>query len=110
MRSTRGAVRTGVTFLFLMGSGVTAPAAQSARATRDTLAHLILESKPAGRIAIDDSIVGETPKTVFIPAGTHTIRISREGYLAWEQKIAIEAGETLRVTDIVLALKPRQEH
>lgn len=106
MSSTRGAVRTGVTFLLLMGSGVTALAAQSARATRDTHAHLFLESKPAGRIAVDDSIVGETPKSLDVRAGTRRIRVSREGYSSYEATIAIEAGETLRIVDIILKLKP----
>jgi hypothetical protein len=37
----------------------------------------------------------------------HRIRITRDGYLPYETEIAIEAGETLRLTDIVLQEKPQ---
>ncbi|MGE5745624.1 MAG: PEGA domain-containing protein [Gemmatimonadota bacterium] len=64
-------------------------------------------SVPSGKIVIDDSIVGATPKSLSIPAGTHKIRISRERYLPYETTIVILSGEYLRITDIVLKEKPK---
>jgi PEGA domain-containing protein len=107
MRQTRGVVLACVAFLALTGAGATAAGAQGTKPSRDSLAHLSLVSKPSGKITIDDSIVGETPRALSVPAGTHKIRISREGYLPYETTIVIERGETLRIVDIVLNEKPK---
>lgn len=102
MRKTWGVVLACVSFLALSSGGANPLQAQGPKRSLKWRATLVLYSRPVGKIAIDDSIVGETPKSVSIPAGTHKIRISRDGYLPWERLIAIEGGETLRVTDIVL--------
>jgi len=107
MMQTRGIVVACATVLLLTNGGATALRAQGSKLSQDSLAHLNLVSVPSGKITIDDSIVGETPKSVSIPAGTHKIRISRDGYLPYETTIAIENGETLRLFDIVLKQKPR---
>lgn len=107
MRPTRAAALACVTFLALTVGGAHTLRAQGTRSSEDT-AFLALDSRPSGKIAIDDSIVGETPKSLSIRAGTHKIRISREGYLPYEVTIVIEAGEHLRLRDIVLKEKPKQ--
>lgn len=107
MRQTRGVVLACLAFLALTGAGATALGAQGTKPSRGSLAHLSLVSEPSGKIAIDDSIVGETPKALSVPAGTHTIRISREGYLPYKATITIESGETLRLVDIVLKERPK---
>jgi hypothetical protein len=57
---------------------------------------------------VDDRQIGNTPQAdVQVPPGTHTIRIVRDGFLPYETIIAIEAGETLKLTDIVLQEKPQ---
>jgi hypothetical protein len=57
---------------------------------------------------VDDRQIGNTPQAdVKVPPGTHSIRITRDGYLPYETIIAIEAGESLRLTDIVLQEKPQ---
>ena len=107
MTRTHGVVRACVTLLALSSAAASAVGAQGTRATHDSLAHLSLVSVPSGKIAIDDSIVGATPKSLSIPARTHKIRISREGYLPYETTIVILAGEYLRITDIVLKETPK---
>ncbi|HSD31627.1 MAG TPA: PEGA domain-containing protein [Gemmatimonadales bacterium] len=96
-----------VAFLALTGAGATALGGQGTKPSRDWLAHLSLVSRPSGKITVDDSIVGETPKALSVPAGTHRIRISREGYIPYEITMAILGGEYLRITDIVLKKQPR---
>lgn len=107
MRQTRGVVLACVTFLAVSSAGARLLGAQRATSSRDSLAYLNLVSVPSGEIAIDDSIVGETPKSLSLPAGNHKIRISREGYLPYETTIVILSGEYLRITDIVLKEKPK---
>lgn len=107
MRQTRRVVLACVTFLAVSSAGARLLGAQRAKAPRDSLARLTLVSVPSGRIAIDDSIVGETPKSLSLPAGTHKIRIGREGYLSYETTIVILSGEYLRITDVVLEEKPK---
>lgn len=72
-------------------------------------AHLFINSSPWGVLFIDGRQLGNLPQAgvVDVPPGTHTIRILRDGFLPYEQVIAIEAGETLRLTDIVLQEKPQ---
>lgn len=107
MRQTRRVVLASVIFLALSSAAASALGAQGTKTADDSVAHLNLVSVPSGQIVIDDSIVGATPKSLSIPAGTHTIRITREGYLPYETTIAILAGESLRITDIVLKEKPK---
>jgi PEGA domain len=106
MIQSRSTVLACATLLALTG-GASALGAQATRPSRDSLAYLSLASTPSGRVAIDDSIVGETPKAVSVPAGTHQIRISRDGYLPYETTITILRGEHLRLRDIVLKEKPK---
>jgi serine/threonine protein kinase len=71
-------------------------------------AHLFINSTPWGVLSVDDKVIGNVPQAdVKVPPGTHTIRITRDGYLPYETIIAIEAGEKLYLTDIVLQEKPQ---
>jgi hypothetical protein len=61
-----------------------------------------------GVLYIDDRLVGNVPQAdVKVSPGMHRIRITRDGFLSYETEIAIEAGETLRLTDIILQEKPQ---
>ena len=74
----------------------------------DDPAHLYINATPWGLLFIDDRPMGNTPRAdLQIPPGLHRIRITRDGYLPYETEIAIEAGETLRLTDIVLQERPQ---
>ena len=66
-------------------------------------AHLFINATPWGQLFLDDRAMGNTPKAdLQVRPGTHRIRITRDGYLPFETVIAIESGEVLRLTDIVL--------
>ncbi len=71
-------------------------------------AHLFINATPWGLLFIDDRPMGNTPRAdLQIPPGMHRIRITRDGYVPYETEIAIEAGETLKLTDIVLQERPQ---
>jgi len=67
-------------------------------------AKLFINASPWGLVSIDGNAVGNTPRAnVDLAPGSHTIRVSRAGYATWERTVRVAAGETLRITDIVLA-------
>jgi signal transduction histidine kinase len=64
---------------------------------------LSINSTPWGLLFVDGELVGNTPKAnVVLPAGTHIIRIVREGFEDYRREIYIESGAALRITDITL--------
>jgi serine/threonine protein kinase len=71
-------------------------------------AHLFINSTPWGVLFVDDKQIGNTPQAdLKVTPGSHSIRVSRDGYLSYETVIAIESGEQLKLTDIVLQEKPQ---
>ena len=62
----------------------------SASATQATVQ---IDSNPAGAdIELDGAFAGNTPSSVGVPAGEHTIKITKAGYKAWERKVRISNG------------------
>jgi PEGA domain-containing protein len=77
-------------------------------ATATEPAHLFINSTPWGVLFVDDKQIGNTPQADFkVTPGSHSIRVSRDGYLSYETVITIESGEQLKLTDIVLQEKPQ---
>ena len=71
-------------------SGVAASSAQS----NPTNALLEITSNPAGaEISVDGNFVGDTPSELAVPAGLHTITISKHGFKPWERKITVSSGK-----------------
>jgi serine/threonine protein kinase len=71
-------------------------------------AHLFINSTPWGVLYVDDKQIGNTPQAdVKVAPGSHNIRVTRDGYLSYETVIAIESGEQLKLTDIVLQERPQ---
>ncbi|MFI5280901.1 MAG: PEGA domain-containing protein, partial [Gemmatimonadales bacterium] len=64
---------------------------------------LFVNATPWGLVYVDGQSVGNTPRAdIQLPAGTHRLRIVREGYDTFDRTITVGAGETVRLTDIVL--------
>lgn len=54
---------------------------------------LDISSSPAGAdIEIDGAFVGETPSSLEVSRGPHSIRISKKGFSGWERKITATSG------------------
>lgn len=50
-------------------------------------------SVPAGAdIEVDGSFVGNTPSTINLPAGDHTVNVSKSGFKTWERKMKSHGG------------------
>lgn len=84
---------------------VPAPAATSAPATAGAAGtgKLTVNANPWGQVFVDDRLIGNTPRAnIELPAGTHTLRVARQGFESVTRSVTIKAGETVRITDIVL--------
>jgi eukaryotic-like serine/threonine-protein kinase len=66
--------------------------------------HLFVNATPWGQLFVDGQLVGNTPKaSLGVTPGRHTIRVVREGFAPFERTIQVAPGQTVRLTDIVLA-------
>jgi serine/threonine-protein kinase len=64
---------------------------------------LTVNASPWGQVFVDDRFIGNTPRAnIELPAGTHTLRVSRQGFESVTRSVTIKAGETVRITNIVL--------
>ena len=64
---------------------------------------LFVNATPWGSVYVDGRLVGNTPQTnLQLPAGTHRLRVVRDGFVPWERDVQVRSGDTLRITDIVL--------
>jgi hypothetical protein len=52
----------------------------------------IASTPPGADIELDGSFVGNTPSSVGVSAGDHTIRLTKTGYAAWERKVKTSTG------------------
>ncbi len=59
---------------------------------------IILNSVPDGAdVYVDDNFVGNTPATLKLPAGKHTVKVSQNGYADWSKSIAVFAGSEVNM-------------
>lgn len=71
-------------------------------------AFLSINATPWGRVSVDGTDVGNTPRrNLEVAAGTRVVRIARDGYLPFERTLRFAPNDTLRLTDIVLVPRPR---
>lgn len=61
---------------------------------------LYVDSNPRGAsIYLDGDYEGETPRRIdFIPVGSHTVRLSKEGYRDYVQQVWIQANQTTTIS------------
>lgn len=64
---------------------------------------LVVSATPWAEVYVDGRLVGNTP-VVDLPvsAGTHRLRLVREGFVPDERVVVVSRGQTLRVTGIKL--------
>jgi hypothetical protein len=56
-------------------------------------------SVPEGaEIAVDQKFAGNTPSTLHVPDGDHTIAITSKGYQKWERSMTLHAGESITIS------------
>jgi hypothetical protein len=56
-------------------------------------AEVAIASTPGGAdIEVDGAFVGNTPSTIAVTAGNHTITLKKEGFSTWERPIKVSGG------------------
>jgi hypothetical protein len=81
----------------------TEPAAAPAAPAAEAAGRLSVNATPWGQLYLDGQLVGNTPKAnLSVVVGTHTIRVVRDGFEPVERTVQVGAGQTVRITDIVL--------
>jgi len=64
-------------------------------------AEIEVASTPArAEIQLDGNFVGNTPSTIGVAAGYHTIAINKNGYKLWERKIRVNGGKVSVVAEL----------
>ncbi|HVH68064.1 MAG TPA: PEGA domain-containing protein [Gemmatimonadales bacterium] len=64
---------------------------------------LAVNAIPWGSVFIDGRPVGNTPLIdITLPAGTHRLRVERDGFRPYDRMISLAPGQRLRITDIAL--------
>src|SRR4029077_1754014 len=64
---------------------------------------LSVNSVPWGSVFVDGQPVGNTPQIDHqVPAGSHRLRVERDGFRPYERLIELASGQRLRITDITL--------
>jgi predicted Zn-dependent protease len=57
----------------------------------------LTSTPPGGDIMVDTSFVGQTPSTLRLPAGKHTVRVILEGHQPWTRTITLHADSEIRL-------------
>lgn len=63
------------------------PAAQPTPAAIGNSSLQVTSDPDEADVALDGKFVGQTPLLIPLPAGDHTVRLTKSGYATWEQRI-----------------------
>jgi hypothetical protein len=84
-----------------------APAPQVQQVVESNVTKLSIASTPAGAdIEVDGGFVGNTPSTVDLAAGDHTVKVSKSGFKAWERRLKANGGNVNINADLEAETKP----
>jgi hypothetical protein len=76
-----------------------APSPVQTASTQETPESLTVSSNPdGGEIYLDEAFIGNTPSTLKLSAGKHSIRVSLSGYKSWVKEIAAQSGTEAHIT------------
>ena len=67
--------------------------AQIVQASESNITKISVASNPAGAdIEVDGGFVGNTPSTIEVASGQHTVRVSKNGFQDWQRKLTASGG------------------
>src|ERR1700683_2189444 len=76
----------------LSTSGVPSTSVDQAQPSAD--AQVEVTSAPSGAdVELDGNFVGNTPSTIGVSPGEHTVGVKKTGYKTWERKITVSSGK-----------------
>jgi len=80
---------------------------QPAPAPSATEAQISVSSNPSGAdIELDGTFVGNTPSTIGVAAGDHTIHVTKSGFKTWERQVKVTTGQIAISADLERASTP----
>ncbi len=71
---------------------------QAEAEARDTGIIKVVSAVPEGKVFIDGENVGMVPQERELPAGEHFVVVEKDGYKKFEEKVNLEAGQTITIT------------
>jgi hypothetical protein len=73
----------------------------SAMIQANAAAGIDITSVPAGAdVELDGNFIGNTPSTIAVSPGGHTIIVKKKGYKTWERKIKVSSGKVNVFADL----------
>ena len=78
---------------------------QEAEYLKSQIVKVLITSNAPAQIIINSTFVGQTPITVYLQKGTHTIKASADGYSPSETVVTVDDG-TAAITIVLEALPP----
>ena len=95
-------VPVGVTTSVTKGSEESKSASQASApsaAPRDAIGTVSVSTNPDGaEVYVDDQFYGNSPATLKLKPGKHTIRVKMSGYKDWSREISTDAGAETHLT------------
>ncbi len=73
------------------------PAANPGPAVTPQATLEVLSFPMGADIEVDGKFVGNTPSSLGLPAGDHTVKVSKKGFAPWERKVGVSTG-TVRIS------------
>ncbi|UCG71846.1 MAG: PEGA domain-containing protein [Chromatiales bacterium] len=64
----------------------------------------VTTTPPEAEVFVGEDVLGVTPGTIELLAGTHELVIRRDGYTPWRQQLTVEPGQQIELPAIELAV------
>jgi len=81
------------------------PVQAPAPAPAPEMQRVAITSSPEGAdITVDNKFMGNTPSTVLLPTGDHTVTISKSEFYTWEREVSLSGG-TIKLNAELAKLK-----
>jgi hypothetical protein len=78
-----------------------APVQAASEAQAGTSSDVAVTSNPAGAdIEVDGAFVGDTPSTITVTAGDHTISLKKPGFTPWKRTVKVSGGKIQITADL----------
>jgi hypothetical protein len=80
---------------------VPAPVQAASETLANTSYDVAVTSNPAGAdIEVDGAFVGDTPSTIIVAAGDHTISLKKPGFTPWERTVKVSGGKIQIIAEL----------
>jgi hypothetical protein len=85
-----------------------APSAAASVAVAEKTTLEITSNPPGAEIELDGSFSGDTPSSITIAPGEHTLKVGKPGYKPWERKMKTTSGNVKVVVELEQQRQPTE--